>query len=84
MTHNKEDGKFQSIHFASRTRIDAKYRHENSERESLAVVFALKKFLVFLLSSLPFKMVIDHNALSYKFMKKDINGRVAGWMDYLA
>ena len=54
------------------------------EREALAVIFALKRFRVYLLSSTPLKLITDHQALSYAFRKKDIHGRLARWLDFLA
>ena len=36
------------------------------------------------LSDVPFVVVTDHQALSYAFKKKDIHGRLARWMDFLA
>ena len=54
------------------------------EHEALAVIFALKTFRVYLLSSTPLKLITDHQALSYAFRKKDIHGRLARRLDFLA
>lgn len=54
------------------------------EKETLAVTFALKKFRAYLLSSIPFTIIIDHQTLRYNFQKKVVNGRLARWLDILA
>ena len=58
-------------------------KYSACEREALAVIFALKKCRVHLLSSIPLKLITDHQALSYSFRKKDIHGRLARWLDFL-
>ena len=55
----------------------AERKYSACEREALAVVFALRKFRVYLLSDVPFVVVTDHHALNYAFKKKDIHGRLA-------
>ena len=84
LAQKKSDGKIHPVQYASRTMTDAERNYSTSEREALAVIFALKKFRVYLLSSIPFKIVTDHQALRYSFQKKDIHGRLARWLDFLA
>ena len=62
----------------------AKRKYSACERDALAVVFAPRKFRVYLLSDVPFVVVTDHHELSYAFKKKDIHGRLARWIDFLA
>ena len=50
----------------------------------MAVIFALKKFRVYLLSTTPFKVVTDHQALRFALQKKDMHGRLARWLDLMA
>ena len=55
-------------------------KYSACERGALAAIFALKKFRVYLLSSIPLKLVTDHQALSYAFRQNDIHGRLARWL----
>lgn len=80
----KSDGKLNPIHFASRTMTAAERKYSACEREALAVIFPLKNFRVYLLSSLPFKLLTDHKALKYAFQKDDVHRRLARWLAFLA
>lgn len=80
----KQDGLVHPIQYASRTLNDAERNYSACEREALAVIFALRKFRIYLLSSQPFELITDHQALRYAFMKKDVHGRLARWLDFLA
>ena len=62
----------------------AEKNYSTCEREALAVMFALKKFRVHLLSAEPFTLVTDHQALQYAFKRKNVHGRLARWLDTLA
>lgn len=84
LAQKKDDGKVHPIQYASRTMTETEKRYSTSEREGFAVVFALKKFRVYLLSDIPFTVLTDHQALQYAFRKKDIHGRLARWMDFMA
>lgn len=79
-----EDGKVHPIEYASRTMTAAERGYSACEQESLAVVFALRKFRLYLLSSIPFELITDHDALRFAFTKRDIHGRLARWLDFLA
>ena len=67
------------IYYASKTFNDAKLNYSTTEKELLAVVFALDKFRSYLLGS---KVVIftDHAALKYLFSKKDAKARLIRWI----
>jgi hypothetical protein len=58
------------IYYASKILNDAQLNYSTTEKELLAVVFALDKFRSYLLG---FKIIIysDHAALKYLFSKKD-------------
>ena len=84
LAQKKEDGKVHPIQYASRTMTAAERNYSAYEREALAVIFALKKFRVYLLFSISFSLITDHQALRYAFQKKDIHGRLARWLDFLA
>jgi hypothetical protein len=67
------------IYYASRTLNDAQLNYSTTEKELLAVVFALDKFRSYLLGS---KIIIfsDHAALKYLFSKKDAKSRLIRWI----
>ena len=67
------------IYYASKTFNDAQLNYSTTEKELLAVVFALDKFRSYLLGS---KVVIftDHAALKYLFSKKDAKARLIRWI----
>jgi hypothetical protein len=67
------------IYYASRTLNDAQLNYSTTERELLAVVFALDKFRSYLLGS---KIIIysDHAGLKYLFSKKDAKSHLIRWI----
>lgn len=67
------------IYYASRTLNDAQLNYSTTEKELLAVVFALDKFRSYLLGT---KVIIysDHAALKYLLMKKEAKPRLIRWM----
>ena len=84
LSQKSSDGKIHPLQFASRTMNAAERNYSACEREALAVIFALKKFRVYLLSDETFTLITDHQALRYAFKKKDVHGRLARWLDLLA
>ncbi|KAM1533006.1 hypothetical protein ACFX10_006960 [Malus domestica] len=67
------------IYYASRTLNDAQLNYSTTEKELLAVVFALDEFRSYLLGT---KVIIytDHAALKYLFTKKEAKPRLIPWM----
>ena len=67
------------IYYARRMLNEAKLNYTTSEKEFLAVVFALEKFRQYLLGS---KIMIftDHSALRYLMQKKDAKVRLIRWI----
>ncbi|CAN6560260.1 unnamed protein product [Malus baccata var. baccata] len=67
------------IYYASRTLNDAQLNYSITEKELLAVVFALDKFRSYLLGT---KVIIytDHAALKYLLTKKEAKPRLIRWM----
>lgn len=63
----KTDGRLHTVQYVSRTLNRADKNYSACERETLAVVFALRKFRLFLLSDQPFELVTDQHALRYAF-----------------
>ena len=58
------------IYYASKTLNDAQMNYSTTEKELLAIVFALDKFRSYLLGS-KVLIYLDHAALKYLFSKKD-------------
>ena len=67
------------IYYASKTLNDAQLNYTTTEKELLAIVFALDKFRPYLLGS---KIIIytDHAALKYLLSKKDTKPRLIRWI----
>ncbi|CAN6583786.1 unnamed protein product [Malus baccata var. baccata] len=67
------------IYYASRTLNDAQLNYSTTEKELLAVVFALDKFRSYLIGT---KVIVftDHTALKYLFTKKEAKPRLIRWM----
>ncbi|CAL9020520.1 unnamed protein product [Prunus brigantina] len=75
----RKDKKPHVIYYASRTLNDAQLNYSTTEKELLAVVFALDKFRSYLLGT---KVIIysDHAALKYLLTKKEAKPRLIRWM----
>ena len=73
------DKKPHVIYYASRTLNDAQLNYSTTEKELLAVVFALDKFRSYLIGT---KVIVysDHAALKYLFTKKEAKPRLIRWM----
>ncbi|CAN6567577.1 unnamed protein product [Malus baccata var. baccata] len=67
------------IYYASRNLNDAQLNYSTTEKELLAVVFALDKFRSNLIGT---KVIVftDHAALKYLFTKKEAKPRLIRWM----
>ncbi|CAN6584400.1 unnamed protein product [Malus baccata var. baccata] len=69
----------QVIYYASRTLNDAQLNYATTEKELLAVVFALEKFRLYLVGA---KVIVytDHAVLKYLLSKKDAKPRLICWI----
>ncbi|KAL0284350.1 UNVERIFIED_CONTAM: Retrovirus-related Pol polyprotein from transposon.6 [Sesamum radiatum] len=67
--------RFHTIYYASRTMNDAQRNYATTEKELLAVIFAIEKFRPYLLLS---KVIVftDHSALRYLMSKSDAKPRL--------
>ncbi|XP_020417994.1 uncharacterized protein LOC109948704 [Prunus persica] len=67
------------IYYASRTINDAQLNYATTEKELLAVVFALEKFRSYLVGA---KIIVytNHAALKYLLSKKDAKPRLIRWV----
>ncbi|WJZ91147.1 hypothetical protein VitviT2T_010247 [Vitis vinifera] len=75
----REDGKPYVIYYASKTLNEAQMNYTTTEKELLAVVFALEKFRAYLVGSL-IVVFTDHSALKYLLTKQDAKARLIRWI----
>lgn len=78
----KEDGRHQSLGFASRTLNSAERNYNTTELELLAIVFACKKFRHYLLGH-QVKVLTDHHALTFLNTCQLLNSRLVRWSTFL-
>ena len=71
----RKDKKAHVIHYASHTLDSAQINYSTTEKELLAIVFALDKFRSYLVGS-PILCFTDHTALKYLLSKKDAKARL--------
>nr|GEW76491.1 reverse transcriptase domain-containing protein [Tanacetum cinerariifolium] len=74
-----QDKHFRPIHYASKTMTEVESNYTTTEKEMLAVVYALEKFRSYLIMN---KIIVymDHSALKYLFAKKDSKVRLLRWI----
>ncbi|XP_057487288.1 uncharacterized protein LOC130773354 [Actinidia eriantha] len=75
----KVDKKSHVIYYASKTLNEAQQNYTTTEKELLAVVFALDKFRSYLVGSLVI-IYTDHSALKYLLSKPDAKPRLIRWV----
>ncbi|KAM1929263.1 hypothetical protein ACFX13_030840 [Malus domestica] len=75
----RKDRRPHVIYYASRTLNDAQLNYSTTEKELLAVVFALDKFRSYLIGT---KVIVftDHAALKYLLTKKEAKPRLIRWI----
>src|SRR5438270_10297698 len=75
----RKDKIFHVIYYASKTLTGAQLNYATTEKEFLAVVFAIDKFRSYLLGA---KVTVwtDHSALKYLLAKKDAKPRLLRWV----
>jgi hypothetical protein len=75
-----KNGKNQFIRFASKSLSGSEINYGATQRELLAVVYALKQFRDYIWGT-KFTVYTDHQALTYIFSKKKVSSTIMNWMD---
>ena len=75
----REEGKPYVVYYASKTLNEAQRNYTTTEKELLAVVYALDKFRAYLVGS-DIIIFIDHSALKYLLTKQDAKARLIRWV----
>lgn len=78
LLQRKADNHFHSIFYFSKRTTEVEARYHSYELETLAIIYALKRFRIYL-QGIAFKIVTDCNALVMTLNKRNINPRIARW-----
>lgn len=79
LLQRQEDNKFHPVAYFSKSIGKHEINYHSYELETLAVVYALARFRVYL-AGIKFTIVTDCNSLALTFNKKDVNSRIARWV----
>ena len=71
-----------AVAYLSRSLTQAERNYDTTEREALAVVWAVKKLRHYLIG-VDFELVTDHKALKWLFNRADPEGKLARWITTL-
>ncbi|GJY21927.1 reverse transcriptase domain-containing protein [Tanacetum coccineum] len=75
----RKEKHFHPIHYASKTMTGAQLHYTTTEKEMLAVVYALEKFRPYLVLSRTI-VYTDHSAIKYLMAKQDAKSRLLRWI----
>lgn len=78
LLQKQKDGKFHPIAYYSKTASAAESKYHSFELETLAILYALQRFRVYL-EGIEFTVVTDCNSLAMTLEKKQMNQRIARW-----
>ena len=79
LTQPGEGGINHPIAYSSRNLSTIEKNYTTTEKEGLAMVYALQKFKHYLLGA-SFKMFTDHSVLKYMVNKPVLGGRICRWL----
>ena len=75
----REDGKPHVVYYASKTLNEAQRNYTTTEKELLAMVYALDKFRAYLVGA-DIVIFTDHSALKYLLTKQNAKARLIRWV----
>lgn len=74
----QEDSLFHPVAYFSKRTTDAETRYQSFELETLAIIYAIKRFRVYL-EGISFKIMTDCNSLMITLAKRTVNSRIVRW-----
>ena len=77
--NQREEGKPYVVYYASKTLNEAQRNYTTTEKELLAVVYALDKFRAYLAGS-DIIIFTDHSTLKYLLTKQNAKARLIRWV----
>lgn len=78
LLQRQDDGKMHPVAYYSRRTTEAEEKYHSFELETLAIIYALRRFRVYL-EGIKFLIITDCNSLTQTLSKKSLNPRIARW-----
>lgn len=78
LMQKQKDKKWHPVFYFSKRTTDAESKFHSYELETLAIVYALRRFRAYLYGK-TFKIITDCNSLTLTLNKKELNPRIARW-----
>lgn len=78
LVQRKKDGNWHPVFYFSKRSNEAESKFHSYELETLAIIYALRRFRVYL-HGRTFKIITDCNSLTLTLNKKELNPRIARW-----
>lgn len=78
LMQKQDDAKFHPVAYFSQKATTAEAKYHSFELETLAIIYALRRFRVYL-EGISFKIVTDCNSLTLTLNKKTLNPRISRW-----
>lgn len=78
LMQKQDDKKLHPVMYFSKATTPAESRYHSFELETLAIIYALRKFRVYLME-IPFVIRTDCSSLTLTLNKKETNPRIARW-----
>jgi len=78
LLQRQQDGCMHPVMYHSRRTTATESRYHSYELETLAIVYALERFRIYL-QGIPFVVITDCSAVQLALRKKDVNPRISRW-----
>lgn len=82
LIQKQNDGTLKPVYYFSQRTTPTESRYHSFELECLAVIYALKRFHIYL-SGLKFKVITDCDSFRLTLSKKNVNPRISRWALFL-